>query len=98
MPTTHRDPYARTGRTTGLIFEAFGRALLNPGKQAILRDHYQNTHRNLLRLQHKVYQICEKCGLNMEVKISDECLLIRSLFVPEKPVTEKPQDPPCTTI
>jgi hypothetical protein len=94
MNQPHRDPYARTGRTTGLIFEALGRAMLNPGKQAILRDHYKNNRKNLQRLRDIVCDICQEFSLKMEVKISDDCLLIRSLLL----APEKPQDPPCTTI
>ena len=36
------DPYRGTGRTTGLMLQTIGRAMLQPGDRVLFRDHHDN--------------------------------------------------------
>lgn len=86
-----RDPDSKraTGRTTGLILQALGKAVENPGTDVEFIDHYAQNHAQLQYCKERIVSIAKQLNLDVSVRWdvksnwhkSDWKLLVKSNWV-----------------
>jgi hypothetical protein len=64
------DKQRGTGRTTGLILEAIGKAVQNRGKWVVFQDHAPMDRKKALEFAGTILTICHKLNL-MEMRIEN---------------------------
>ena len=72
------DPYRGTGRTTGLIFQAIGNAILARGPEVEVVDHYPHTRCSAEKIGKQIQTIVKAAGLLMDVRLDETRVFVRS--------------------
>lgn len=81
-PTMKNDLNRATGRTTGLMLQALGKAVENPGKEVEFIDHYTKNHAQLQLCKTKIELLAETLNLDVSVDLRlKEHLVGFGLFV-----------------
>ena len=75
------DTNRATGRTTGLMLQALGKAVENPGKEVEFIDHYAQNHAQLQYCKERIEKIAKQLNLDVSVEIRSNILYDR--FRPE---------------
>ena len=76
------DPKRATGRTTGLILQALGKAVENPGTEVEFIDHHAQNHAQLQLCKTKIKLLAETLNLDVSVDLKvKENLADFGLFV-----------------
>ena len=63
------DPKRATGRTTGLMLQALGEAVENPGKEVEFIDHHEQNHGQLQLYKTKIELLAKILNLDITVEI-----------------------------
>lgn len=63
------DPKRATGRTTGLMLQAIGRAVENPGTEVEFINHNPQNHAQLQLCKEMIESIAKKLNLDVSVKV-----------------------------
>jgi hypothetical protein len=63
------DPKRATGRTTGLMLQALGEAVENPGKEVEFIDHHEQNHGQLQLYKTKIELLAKTLNLDVSVAI-----------------------------
>lgn len=63
------DPKRATGRTTGLILQALGKAVENPGTEVEFIDHYAKNYAQLQFCKERIEKIAKQLNLDISVDI-----------------------------
>ena len=63
------DPKRATGRTTGLMLQAIGKAVENPGTEVEFIDHYAQNHAQLQLCKTKIELLAKTLNLDITVEI-----------------------------
>ena len=61
------DPKRATGRTTGLMLQAIGKAIENPGKEVEFIDHHEQNHAQLQLCKTKIKLLAKTLNLDVSV-------------------------------
>jgi len=69
-----------TGRTTGLILQALGRAALARGEDVEFVDHDPHTHQSAHRLTWAIKSMAALCGLFVVVRREGSRVFVRSAW------------------
>ena len=64
-----QDPKRATGRTTGLILQALGKAVENPGMEVEFIDHHTQNHAQLQMCKEKIENIAKQLNLDVSVDL-----------------------------
>ena len=76
------DPKRATGRTTGLMLQALGKAIENPGTTVVFIDHHAQNHAQLQLCKTKIKLLAETLNLDVSVDLRlKENLVDFRLFV-----------------
>ena len=62
------DPKRATGRTTGLMLQALGKAVENPGTEVEFIDHREQNHAQLQMCKEMIERIAKQLNLDVSVK------------------------------
>ena len=65
--TNKNDPKRATGRTTGLMLQALGKAIENPGTTVEFIDHHQQNHGQLQYCKERIEKIAKQLNLDISV-------------------------------
>lgn len=76
-----------TGKTTGLIFQAIGRAILTPGEHVLVTDHRRLTLIETARFASSIRGVAKRNGLSMSVTRDGYNVFLRSTLLEEKDKT-----------
>ena len=63
------DPKRATGRTAGLILQALGKAVENPGTEVEFVDHHEQNHAQLQLCKERIESIAKQLNLDVSVVI-----------------------------
>jgi len=63
------DPKRATGRTTGLMLQAIGKAIENPGTEIEFIDHHEQNHAQLQLCKTKIELLAKTLNLDISVDI-----------------------------
>ena len=63
------DPKRATGRTTGLMLQALGKAVENPGTEVEFIDHHHQNHAQLQMCKIRIQSIANKLKLDVSVDL-----------------------------
>jgi hypothetical protein len=61
------DPKRATGRTTGLMLQAIGKAVENPGTEVEFIDHHEQNHAQLQYCKERIESIAKQLNLDVSV-------------------------------
>jgi hypothetical protein len=67
--TMKQDPKRATGRTTGLMLQALGKAVENPGTEVEFIDHHAQNHAQLQYCKERIESIAKQLNLDVSVEI-----------------------------
>lgn len=65
-----QDPKRATGRTTGLILQALGKAVENPGTEVEFIDHYAQNYAQLQYCKERIEKIAKQLNLDISVIVN----------------------------
>ena len=63
-----QDPKRATGRTTGLMLQALGKAVENPGTEVEFIDHHAQNHAQLQYCKERIESIAKTLNLDVSVR------------------------------
>lgn len=64
-----QDPKRATGRTTGLMLQALGKAIENPGTEVVFTDHHTQNHAQLVLCKQRIEHLAKTLNLDVTTKI-----------------------------
>lgn len=70
--TMKNDPKRATGRTLGLVLQALGKAVENPGTEVEFIDHYAQNHAQLQYCKERIEKIAKQLNLDISVIVKLE--------------------------
>jgi hypothetical protein len=70
------DPKRATGRTTGLMLQALGKAVENPGTEVEFIDHHAQNHAQLQYCKERIESIAKTLNLDVSVdlRLKENCV------------------------
>jgi ribose 5-phosphate isomerase len=82
MEDEMNDPNRGTGRTTGLMLQALGNAVMARGADVEFVDHWPHTHHAAHRMKCQIEAMAETLGLLMDVRRDGARVFVRSRISP----------------